>query len=262
MVVEPAVPLRNAVEQRHNGEHCTGERKNNAEEGRDIVAAVQGCGLDQLIRDGVFKEGAHDDHVIGTDGGRQHQRPDLIQHTQLLNDQISGDHAAVEKHGKDEKADKDIAPEQILAGQGVGGAGGKGHADQGAQHGIQDRVQITRPDAGILQNLLIHGGRKAFGPEGNIACQQLHGITERAADDVQKRQNDGCADQDQQQIHNNGIDPFPDAFLHFRGVIHRINILFHHHRLTSLIFLLNLLNSTIMVKLITELNRPTAAEKL
>ena len=79
---------------------------------------------------------------------------------------------------------------------------------------------------------------------------------------MQKRQNDGCADQDQQQIHNNGIDSFPDGFLHFRGVIHRINILFHHHRLTSLIFLLNLLNSMIMVKLITELNRPTAAEKL
>ena len=33
----------------------------------------------------------------------------------------------------------------------ISGAGGKGHADQGAQHGIQDRVQITLPDAGILQ---------------------------------------------------------------------------------------------------------------
>ena len=81
---------------------------------------------------------------------------------------------------------------------------------------------------------------------------------ERTADDMQQGENDNSAEQDQDRIDHSGKNALPRTLFDFCPLF----CPFHYQRLTSLTRLLILLNTMMTMKLMTELNRPTAAEKL
>ena len=177
---------------------------------------------------------------------------------QPLYDEKRGDHAAGEKHREHEHTHEQIAAVKILAGKRIRRKGGEHHADTGAQHGIYNGISIALPDAGVLEYLFVHGKRKALGPERYLAAQQGHGVAERTADDMQQGENDNSAEQDQDRIDHSGKNALPRTLFDFCPLF----CPFHYQRLTSLTRLLILLNTMMTMKLMTELNRPTAAEKL
>lgn len=101
------------------------------------VGAVNEGGFLKLFGNGS-KEVHHQDDIEDGHGSRQNQGPDGIEQAVGFDNQEGGDHAAVEKHGKNHQVCIDVAAPELCVGF------GEGISHQYDQHKVDVRASTTR----------------------------------------------------------------------------------------------------------------------
>lgn len=145
--VEVGVPVAHGIKEADGGKHGQGQWKDNPEKDLPVVAAVYGRRFLHAYRHG-FKEGFHNDHVIGAYGTGQNNCPVGIVKAQGFNKEKVWNHACAEEHGKgNEHKYRASSPEPFFR-QGIGCKDGHNHIHAGSHksevhgvlHGLQQRT--------------------------------------------------------------------------------------------------------------------------
>ena len=206
------------------------------------------------------KSSAHDDDIGGADKARQNDGCPGTHEADLGHHQEGGNHTAAEKHGKDDEEHQRLFEHQIFPGEHIADHDGKNYAQASAYNDIEQGVSITGEDIGILKDQLIAGNLKAFGVQQNTAMGcHIGWHTERCHDDIVERIQHENHQKDHQDCVADHKDPFTgslfnthNGFIPFQSTYHRLLSPSVSLRLTQLA-------TIIIIKLMTELNRPTAA---
>lgn len=92
---------------------------------------------------------------------------------EIPNGKIGGDQSAVKEHGENEEKCNQLAPHQVLSGQGIGCGDIDHQADEGAHQSVEDGVPIAHPDISVAEQLFIAVYGKLAGPEPHISVGNL-----------------------------------------------------------------------------------------
>ena len=230
------VPPAHGVEQGQRGQHRQGQGQINPHQRPDRAGAVDFRRLPQALGNPV-EEGPHHDHVVHADAAGNHHTPDRIQHLQILHQQVVGNRAGAEIHGKKDQRVDGFSALQLIIGQGVGAAYRHEQAQQRAAHrqngGKPQGMNVFR----VPQDGLIGHQVPALRPEEHLVAHQGAGIGKRPGQHVQHGQQ---ADKHDNQA-DGGDDPVPypggAGADHAVGLLHRfaaIGFLYDRHFGTSL----------------------------
>ena len=105
--------MGHGIEQGDRGKGRLGNGNHDAQENLQIVAAIDLRRFFDAVRQ-PLKEIFHDDHVIGADRDGKPERPVCVQHMQVIDDQVVGNHAGIEQHEDDDHAHHDLASRQVF----------------------------------------------------------------------------------------------------------------------------------------------------
>ena len=151
------IPVANRYEQRHRCDNRCGHRQNDLEQNHHIVRAVNLCGFFDRERQ-IFYVIFDQNNVERPDKTREDHAPDAVAETELLNDEIAGDHAAAKEHGEDEHIEKEFTAEQRFFCQRVSCC----HHNNDAERRTDDRnkqgVAHGAPELRVADNKLICTG--------------------------------------------------------------------------------------------------------
>lgn len=126
---EEVIPIHDGDEQRDRGEHRLGQRQNDLKENAQVIRSVDGGSLLQRIGNAP-KKAAHHKHVEGAQGTRQNESPQRVHQTEVFDQQVVGNHPAVEQHGQQNQERNKHRSGQPFLGDGVSRRGGKERTDQ------------------------------------------------------------------------------------------------------------------------------------
>ena len=157
--------MADEVVQADDGEDGGAQRQHDLEEVAEVAQAVDLRRVMQLLRNGGFEEGACHDHVVHGDRARQDKHPHGVVDAEGLVQQVVRDQATADEHGDGEQEHDDATRLEFAAGQCKSAGDGHGHVDRGADHRVDDRVEIALPDAMVGEHLRIAG-------EGHALRQQ------------------------------------------------------------------------------------------
>lgn len=141
--VEPVVPVSNAVEQRNRGQNGHTEREVDPERDIEVTRAVDFGRLRQGRRNlghvvTYKKQVERVEHQ-----GRNDQGPYGIIHAEIQVYQIPGHQTRVKYHRNEKEQSEPVAVTDMLGGQRISGHGRNGDRKDRADHGHEDRDQIT-----------------------------------------------------------------------------------------------------------------------
>lgn len=128
------------------------------------------------MRQRVREVGTDQDDVVHRDAADDNHQEAGVHQAQIVDDDVEGDHAALEVHGEDEQLHDDAVARKVLPGEGIAGNHGAEGADDGAAHRVQDGVAVADPDVHVGDGTLIPQGGKAFGIEEDIAVVYVLGV--------------------------------------------------------------------------------------
>ena len=184
--VEVAVPHGHELPQGQDRHHRHAHRQQDLEEVEHFAGAVHVRGLPQVIGDALVV-GAGDDHVPDAEGAGQDDGPHGIQQAQVVDQQVSGDQAAVEEHGDDEQGVEDFLALEVGQGHGVGCQHGDSHRNKGKQQRIDNGVFKAGPDLGVGCDPLVSGEGPLAEVEGDALVLECHRIHEGCEDNIHHR---------------------------------------------------------------------------
>ena len=156
------VPAAHNAEQGYGGQNRLGNGDEDLGQNLERVGAVNEGGFLKLFGNGS-KEVHHQDDIEDGHGSRQNQGPDGIEQAVGFDNQEGGDHAAVEKHGKNHQVCIDVAAPELCVGfgEGISHQYDQHKVDDQGQHNPLHRDQEGVPELGVLQDLLIGCGAES-----------------------------------------------------------------------------------------------------
>lgn len=124
----------------------------------------------------VREVGTNQDDVVHRDAADDNHQETGVHQAQVVDDDVEGDHAALEVHGEDEQLHDDTVARKVLPGEGIAGHHSTEGTDDGAAHRVQDGVGIANPDVHVGDGPLVAQCGKAFGIEQDVAVVHVLGI--------------------------------------------------------------------------------------
>ena len=239
------------IEQHHDSQCTFRNRHEDPEQNDKIVGAVDTRRLLQTFRD-LRERSAHNDQVPCIDSHRQNQCQACIVQPYVVDRQIKGDQAAGKIHCEHDGLCKYASIGKPFARQNIRAHAAEDDVHKRSRADIKNSVCIACPNAGGLQHHSVSIQGKPFGSEQDSRMRdQLCGVTEGSKQDIQhwvcKNHGENAHQQDVEYVK----DPFRNTAFHYHPIS-------PHHKLFSVIFLLNVFASHRNPKFTTELNRPTA----
>lgn len=174
--VEVGVPVANRHVQGNNRNDGLGQGDGNLENKPGVGAAIDGGGFKQVVGQRVREVGTDQDDVVHRDAANDDHQEAGVHQAQVVDDDVEGDHAALEVHGEDEQLHDDAVARKVLSGEGVAGNHGAEGADDSAAHGVQDGVGIANPDVHVGDGTLVAQCGKPFGIEQDVAVVHVLGV--------------------------------------------------------------------------------------
>ena len=143
---EPFIPVGQGDQQGDGGDAGLHDRKHDADQGGVFSAAVDGGGFDQLVGHGGLQESPHDNDVERTEEhGHDQCRVVIAQAQDALTDYEGGNQAAAEDHREETEEVEEIPEAEIPAEEGVSVEHGERDAQQRADDGDQEGVEVASP---------------------------------------------------------------------------------------------------------------------
>ncbi len=238
-----------------------------------VTAPVQLRGLDQLLRDRGPEVGPGDDDLPDPDRLRNDQRPPGVQQPDGLDHQVRRDQAAGEQHREEDQRHHDVPADQRPPRHRIGDRNRHRDADDRADDGVEQRVQIPLDDLRVLEHRVVPAQRELHRPEQHPPGRHRRRAAERAGHDVQQRQQDDRKEDRQQQVHTEQEDPIGPRLADPAGPRRlaldplarqrsHFTLSAHDHSPFPVIRLATVLTISSSTRLITELNSPTAVAML
>ena len=254
----------------HQHDERLRQRQSDAEEESEVAGAVELRGLVQLGGEVLLEERAGYDQVPDAHGAREDHSPHRVQQAQLLDDEVSGDHAAVEEHGDDEQDHEEVPPGHLLARESVGAEKNHRHTDDGADRGVHHRVQEAADDGRSAEDREVSVEGDPAGEEDHLPLLHQVRVGHRrdddevqGIDDEHDRHRDDSVGHDHEEriCHaNENVTAAPSGadLMCAESVGSRSHR--NHHRLDWLAFFATQLKVSRRMRFRTELKSPMAAE--
>ena len=210
--IEEVVPVADDAKYRHRRNGGQRQRHVDVRHHLERTDAVNRRGLldgRRLVAEEVHQQ----DRVVDGQSAGDDQRPDAVQQTRILDDEIPRHDARAEQHREHKHPDVH-APRGELAGlqrQRIRAADRQHEVDQPAQHHALHRHPHRLHELGVLQQRLVGGHRPLDGPDVHTSGQRGRLAAQRQRDDVQQRQQAQQSHRHQQH-HHHGVK---------RGIFHR-----------------------------------------
>ena len=127
-------------------------------------AAVKRRGLEQGCRD-ALEEVAHQHQIIDVDGGHQDDDPQRVRQVQVLHDEVSRNHAALENHREEHDAGEEVAAGHVPLNQHIRADGGEEQTEERTRDGRDDGNHQQAQQRRVREYGLIARKAEVFRPE-------------------------------------------------------------------------------------------------
>ena len=117
--IKVTVPFGCPIEKCQNCNNCWREREHNAKKVAEIPTSINTCSFQKLLGNGILKECSAYNQVHNIDRTRQNHHPKRIVDMQILYQDVTGDQASGEEHGKAEQQCEKIVPKHVFSRQGI-----------------------------------------------------------------------------------------------------------------------------------------------
>lgn len=196
---------------------------------------------------------------------RQHHGPNRVFKTHAVYQKVIGNHAAVEEHREGKQHHNLLAPQQLLAGERIGGRHRQAYVKAGANDRVYDGVFVTRPYLRVVEDADIPIHHHVLRQKDDVSGIDLRGVAEGG--DHHKIQGIGAQDQHHghQRVDENVEHPVAPRKLHLifccfaHAFNHPLQTACHHSPLSVVLRDIQLTSSTITQQM-TALNIPMAVE--
>ena len=152
------------------GEDGSGHGDNDLVECGKLSRAVDHARVLQILRDGL-EVVADQNHVIRAHQTRQDHGGVGVHQVQVAHQQVAGDQAAGEVHGKHDAHRPERAVREIALGEHVRAHRGHEQLNDSAQHGADERRAVARPDVAAGKHALIGGEVQRVRPQVQAAAR-------------------------------------------------------------------------------------------